>query len=790
MPTGHIDAEQKIMHGSQVNTIDACLLAWCSGILSPLLLTDLPGGGALSMLAVAGLILVVGGRSAPRNTAGCFLLGLCYGSVSGHQALQHRLPDCADATNVQVIGEIRTLSRAADLMRLEVVVEEATSVADQACALDIERVRLSWHNTPAVAALGVGERWQFHTRLRRPRGLQNPSGFDYEGWLLARGIDATGYVREGNRLAPAERVIERWRERLRRQLQDTGLPTADVMAALILGDSGSINQGRWQLLRHTGTVHLLIVSGLHVGFVAGLGMLLGRWLCSWPVLLRIRPARSYGNLLGMLCATGYAALAGWSLPVQRAWLMTLLMAAWLQLGRQVSLGRWFLGALSVVLAVHPLAGILAGFWLSFGAVALLLAFFAPRPARSWPWRLLAVQLLLLLGMSPILAATNGELSVVAPLANLIAVPLVSLLVVPLALLGALLSSFLASVGAPAIAAAIGAEVLSWVDALIRMLFAILESAARLAGPISVSLGGPGRIQILTNAGLTLAIIAAFCLPQPRLSRLLLVGTLSITLFSTPPRPEQGDFQIRMFDVGQGLSIHLRTAAHDLLYDAGARYPSGFDLGEAVVVPALRAAGARRLDGFVISHSDNDHRGGAESVITALAPRWTLARESGDDGCRRGQRWQWDGVRMEIVHPMAEPAIGHRNDQSCVLLISTGEVRALLPGDVEQAAEARLISRSLGKIDLLAAPHHGSRTSSTRLFLKHVGTRLVLVSSGHNNRFGHPHAEVLSRYARYRIKWLSTAQSGALSWTSTMPDHVDGYRDGNITYWRSADPALR
>ena len=782
------------MHGSRVNTIDAYLLAWCAGILSPLLLTSLPGGGTLTVLAIGGLMLVIGGHTTSLNAGGCLLLGLCYGSASGHQALQQRLPECADGATAQVVGEIRTRSRAADLTRLEVAVEHATNAAsnntsskasNNVCALNIERVRLSWRN-PSSVALSVGERWSFRARLRRPRGSQNPSGFDYEGWLLARGIDATGYIHDGTRLTPAERVIERWRERVRRRLQDTDLPTTDVMIALTLGDTGSISQDRWQLLRRTGTVHLLIVSGLHVGFVAGLGMLLGRWLCSWPVLLRARPARGYGNLLGILCATGYAALAGWSLPVQRAWLMTLFMAGWLQLGRQVSLGRWFLSALSVVLSLHPLAGILAGFWLSFGAVALLLAFFAPRPSRSWPWRLLGVQLLLLIGMSPILASTNGELSVVAPLANLIAVPLVSLLVVPLALLGTVLSSVFASMTDAAAAWSPGEQVLSWVDALIRMLFAVLEHAARIAAPISVSLDGANRIQSLTNAGLALAIIAAFCLPQPRSGRLLLVGALGITLFSTPPRPEQGDFQVRMFDVGQGLSIHLRTAAHDLLYDAGARYPSGFDLGKAVVVPALRGTGTRRLDGFVISHSDNDHRGGAESVIAALMPRWTVARGLGDDRCHRGQRWQWDGVRMEIVHPMSEPGNGTRNDQSCVLLISGRRIRALLPGDVEHAAETRLMTRSLGKIDLLVAPHHGSRTSSNRPFLKHIGTRLVLVSAGHNNPFGHPHSEVLSRYDRYRIRWLSTAQSGALSWTSTMPNTVARYRDSNSTYWRSAE----
>ena len=201
--------------------------------------------------------------------------------------------------------------------------------------------------------------------------------------------------------------------------------------------------------------------------------------------------------------------------MQRAWLMTLFMAGWLQLGRQVSLGRWFLSALSVVLSLHPLAGILAGFWLSFGAVALLLAFFAPRPSRSWPWRLLGVQLLLLIGMSPILASTNGELSVVAPLANLIAVPLVSLLVVPLALLGTVLSSVFASMTVAAAAWSPGEQVLSWVDALIRMLFAVLEHSARIAAPISVSLDGANRIQSLTNAGLALAIIAAIFFASAR-----------------------------------------------------------------------------------------------------------------------------------------------------------------------------------------------------------------------------------------------------------------------------------
>lgn len=767
------------MHGSRMNTIDACLLAWCCGIMSPLMLTNLPGGGVLWVLGAGGLVLVIGGRAVAPIACGWLLLGLCYGGLSGHQALQHRLPECADGTDVQLVGKIQTLSRAADLMRFEVAIDDASMPSRGACALDIQRVRLSWRATSVLAPPAPGERWRFHARLRRPRGLQNPSGFDYEGWLLARGIDATGYVHDGTRLTSALQPIEHWREALRRRLEDTGLPTTDVMIALILGDTGSIDPDRWQLLRRTGTVHLLIVSGLHVGFVAGLGMILGRWLFSWPALLRYRPARNYGSLLGILCATGYASLAGWSLPVQRAWLMTLLMAGWLQIGRRVSLGRWFLLALSAVLSLHPLAGILAGFWLSFGAVALLVAFFAPRPSRGWPGRLLAVQLLLLLGISPILAASSGQLSVVAPLANLIAVPLVSLLVVPLALLGAMLSTVLTS---------IGAEVLSWVDALIRFLFVILESVARLARPVSVSLGGANRFQSLINAGLALGVVAAFCLPQPRLSRMLLVGALALALTSTPSRPEWGDFHLTMFDVGQGLSIHLRTASHDLLYDAGARYRSGFDLGKAVVVPAVRGMGTERLDGFVISHSDNDHRGGAASVIAALAPRWTLASGPGDAPCVQGQRWQWDGVRMEIVHPTLEPAYGDGNDQSCVLLISGSEVQALLPGDIERRGEASLIGQTLGAIDLLAAPHHGSRTSSSRPFLKHLSTPLVLVSSGYRNPFGHPHPEVLSRYARYGIRWLSTAQGGALSWRSAVPGRVDRHRAVSLTYWRTGEDA--
>ena len=759
------------MHGSRVNTIDACLFAWCCGIMIPLMLTNLPGGAAFLVLGAGGLVLAIRGRAVALNAGGWLLLGLCYGGLSGHQALRHRLPECADGADVQIVGQIQTLSRAADLTRLEVAVEHAATPSRGACALDIERVRLSWRTTPALAP---GERWRLNARLRRPRGLQNPSGFDYEGWLLARGIDATGYVHNGARLARAERPTQRWREALRQQLEDADLPTTDVMSALILGDTGSIDPDRWHLLRQTGTVHLLIVSGLHVGFVAGLGMILGRWLFSWPVLLRYRPARSYGGLLGILFATGYASLAGWSLPVQRAWLMTLLMAGWLQFARQVSLGRWFLLALSALLSLHPLAGLLAGFWLSFGAVALLVAYFAPRPARRWRGQLLAVQLLLLVGISPILAASSGELSVVAPLANLIAVPLVSLLVVPLALLGALLST---------VVAAIGSEVLSWVDALIRLLFVILESAARLARPIHVSLGGVNRFGSLINAGLALGVVAVLCLPQPRLSRMLLLGALGVALFSTSSRPERGNFQLRMFDVGQGLSIHVRTANHDLLYDAGARYPSGFDLGKAVVIPALRGTGTERLDGFIISHSDNDHRGGAASVIAALAPRWTVASESGDARCVRGQRWQWDGVRMEIVHP-TQLETGDGNDQSCVLLISSSTVQALLPGDIERRGEASLIVRTVGPIDLLAAPHHGSRTSSSRPFLKHLGTRLVLVSSGYRNPFGHPHPEVLSRYARYGIRWLSTAQGGALTWSSAMPGRVDRHRDASNAYWRT------
>lgn len=757
------------MHGSSANTMDAVLLAWCVGVVTALLFSRLPVPAEGFAAAVVGIALLAGGRSPQARAVGAVLLGLAYGTYAGREALDHRLPQCAAGRTVSFTGRLLSVAGDRRFSRVEVAVLGEIAVPGGACPSRARRLRLSWRQADAAAP---GEVWRFDVRLRSPRGMQNPGGFDYEGWLLARRVDATGYVRRARLMEPAG-PIEHHRNALRNRLRQGGLANADVLEALIFGASNALGSERWDVLRRTGTVHLMVVSGLHIGFIAGFGFVLGRCMVSLPVLLRHRSARLGGTVLALAAATGYATLAGWPLPVQRAWLMAAVLLVCVQLGRGVSLRRGFLLTLAVVVTVEPLAGLLSGFWLSFGAVALLLGYFGPRPDLGWVRGLLHAQLLLLVGMSPLLIRATSEVPLLAPLANLVAVPLVTGLVVPGALIGGLVLGVHEQGGLALLGAA---------DALAGILFRVLHALADLGPPVSVPSANEPYPQNLLAAGLGLGLVTAALLPQPVRSRVLLLAGLTLLPVGPAP-PAPGTFRLTMLDVGQGLAVHIVTARHTLLYDAGARYPTGFDVGAAVVVPAVRSAGISRLDMLLISHADIDHRGGAAAVAAALAPRWSLGTQAPDAPCRLGLRWQWDGVAFEILHPAPGVEARTDNDRSCVLRVSGARAKALLPGDIERDAELQIVKAGAGRVTLLVAPHHGSRTSSSRQLIHHLHPAVVLISAGYDNRFGHPHADVLARYRAAGLIWYSTAAAGALTWASNAPGRVSRQRAGRGPYWR-------
>ena len=700
------------------------------------------------------------------------LLGFAFSSAAAHDALAHRIATCVDGAAVELRGTIIGLPKVSGPQtQVDLEVEAIEPWPTCAGALP-RRLRLSWYDAPVVIP---GERWQLRVKLRSVRGFQNPVGFDYEAWSLAAGIDGGGSVRYGKRHADAPGWSwDRFRLDLRERYAALSLEHAGIDLALLTGDGGLMDDADWSLFRVTGTVHLMVISGLHLTIVATLGVALGRTIArSRPALLARSGTAWFGCCVGGVLVTLYACLAGWGVAVLRAWVATVLVLLILPLGRRVSLPRMFSLVGAIVLTCDPLAPLQAGFWLSFGAVAVLLAQFAPRIEPSSTVRALAMaQIVLATGMVPALIATIGSVAWVAPIANLVAVPIVSVIVVPLDLVaGVLITS----------GAKVGVWVAQLADAIVGFVVAYLRALAQFDWTSWRSARSASALVVSSMA------CGLLMLPLSWRHRALLVPCVLLPLVPMDTHLMHGQFAMTVLDVGQGLSVIVETARHRLLYDAGPRFPSGFDLGAAVVVPNLRRDGGNALDTVVLSHADLDHVGGYEAVATAMDVRVILGGEpvTGLDAlraCRAGDGWQWDGVLFRIVHPKS--ATASDNDSSCVLSIESGGRRAMLPGDVTLNGESALPYRALGApIDFLLAAHHGSRSSSSASFVAWSRPRIVVFSAGFMNRFGHPHRDVVCRFAAVGSRTLSTARSGAVTWRSDEPATVIEWRHRSPPYWR-------
>lgn len=643
-------------------------------------------------------------------------------------------------------------------------------------------------NEYAGLVLAPGERWRFRVRLNRPHGFANPGGYDYEASLFLQGIVARGYVRNtpfNKRLATAGLNLQAARAALRSRLheQADGLRHTGVLSALILGDRDGVSGAQWQLLTRTGTNHLLVISGLHVGFVAmtayALINLLVRCL---PQLLLWLPAQHYAALAAVLAALMYSALAGFSLPTQRALVMVLVLMSGQLLGRRFMPSYSLLLAATLVLLLAPMSVTQAGFWLSFTAVgALLFAFTGYRrpPAESGPWlswqgiwqRWLQPQWVVSVGLLLPLLLWTGQVSLISPVTNVLAIPLVSLLIVPLALSGALLLVIMPELAfLPDLALA----PLWLADVLLGWLFAGLQAAATL-GP---ELWQPPPPTPLMAA---LAMLAVLLLLAPRgllhspVPWLLPLCLLTPLLWPEQrPRPAHGTAQLQFLDVGQGLAVMVHTRHHHLLFDTGPALGPQFDAGRAVIIPYLRQRDVQTLNMLIVSHAHQDHSGGAASVVQQLDIRRLLAGGSyadtlaaGKTGrCHAGQHWQWDGVDFQVLHP-AQHTHNNENNNACVLQISAGGQRALLTGDIEAAAERELLARhadaqpDMLRADILQVAHHGSASSSSAAFVAAVRPTLSVVSAGYRNRFDHPASAVVQRLHEHGSLVCQTPRTGAV-----------------------------
>jgi competence protein ComEC len=731
--------------------------------------SQLPDG----RLALGGLAALLGLRllrsAFPRVLlllAGGALVGCGYAAWRAEARMAEALAIAHEGVDVALVGVVAGLPVARErgtrfLFHIERIDTPGIGVP--------RRIALGWYpefrqgvriDPPAIEA---GERWALTVRVKRPRGLDTPHAFDFEAWAIERGIRATGYVRTrpaGLRLAAEvpgwpqglHRARGSIREAMRSHLGDA--PLAGVLVALAIGDQDAIAPAHWDVFWRTGVGHLMSISGLHITMLAALGFALAFALWARVPALALRvPARKAAVVAGTAVALGYALITGFAVPAQRTVVMLAAIAACVLLDRHGSASRVLAVAIVAVLAADPWAVLSGGFWLSFGAVAAI--FYAMALRTGSPGALAAAareQVAVMVVMLPLVIALFQEYSLVSPLANALAIPLVGWVVVPLAICG----GFLGIPAALDAGHAALAGLMVPLEAMAAWPHAVLETHAPPAWTVAAAL--VGCAWLLAPRGVPLRSLGvAWILP------LFLV---------VPARPAWGEAWIDVLDVGQGLAVVVRTASHALIYDAGPTWNDEADGGERIVVPFLRGEGVRPLDALVVSHGDDDHAGGAISVAAMREPAWLLSSLPAADAihslvprstsCAAGQSWRWDGVEFRVLHPAAGARPSRPNDASCVLRVSTPGGAMLLTGDIEARNESALLGREMQlDADVLLVPHHGSRSSSTPEFLQAVAPRDAIAAVGHRNRFRHPHPAVAARYGARGTPLWRTDRDGAL-----------------------------
>ena len=755
--------------------------AVCAAVVVVHRLPALPGPGWLVPTAILGLVAL----ARPATRWWIVVAAATIWTVwSAERRLDERLPGALTGRDFAVAGWVDGFPTGPPARRtFSFVVERADDPAVP------RRLRLGWYDAPD--SLEAGEAFALTVRLRPPRGAMNPGGFDYEQWLLVEGYGATGYVRSGERLGDVSGGIARRWLRMRRAAAErlaAASPSADAAALLIaltIGERFAFTEAHWADLRRTGTSHLVAISGLHVGLVATLVLAAVRrlWLYLPPPF--VHRDLEAAAAAAALAAVGYAALAGFAVPTQRSAVMVLVALGVVVGRRAIGWGNGLAAALLVVIAFDPFAVLSASFWLSFGAVALLLALASRRDVpsgrmgftmrfRHAALALAALQLTMSFGLAPIAAGYFGEVSLISPVANLVAIPYFSFVLVPLSL-AALVA---VSCDAP------GAEMLTALAGhLADLAWAGIAWAAALPAAAWPLPAAPFAASALAVVGVVLGTPA-----HPLPGRFLAWCALLPVVFPAVPRPAAGTADVTVLDVGHGLAVIVETAGRRLLYDAGPSFPSGFDTGADVVVPALRARGRGPLDLVIISHADNDHSGGAAAVLAAFPGADVLKGPDVVDPpgrtCVAGLRWEWDGVELEVLHPRADfRPLG--NDSSCVLKIATAGGSMLLLGDVERLGEREVAAHPRVAADVVVVAHHGSATSSTLTLVDATNARFALVSAGFANRWGFPRPVVVERWEAAGASVHSTGDLGALH-VRLGHDGVDlsAERERQRRYWRA------
>jgi len=719
----------------------------------------LPWFGAVLVVALALAVVL------RWNIVICAVAGLSWAWGWAAFMLAHDLPSALEGEDLQVVGDIASLPEATSSGPRFVLA--VASWPKRATASLPRRIELTWYDT--AVDLQPGERWQLTVRLRRRHGYANPGGYDYEAQLFREGIGATGYVRDdgdNHRLfGPSwSYAVLEVRGVIAHRLAAvlSGSPMLGVIQGLAVGARQQLPAEQWRVFAATGTSHLIAISGLHIAMVAALSAGLGAVLARLPGMQRRRFSAVDGRAIGcVLGALAYAALAGFGVPAQRTLLMICVYCGARFMRRELQATQGFALSLIGVLLIDPLAPLSVGAWLSFGAVGAILVLLTgrvrPSAPQGWPDKtreFLKVQWAVTIGLLPLSVLVFGNVSLVSPLVNLLAIPFFTLLVVPLVLIG----SAALFVWAP-----LGAVLLSGANGLLAAAWPVLAYCASLDLAVWHSPDPPLWAKALLCLGAAIVIAPGF-LPTRLVGFLFFLPAL---LWRPDPLPP-GAFRLTVLDVGQGLAVMVETRTHQLLYDAGPAFQSGSDTGERVVLPYLYGRAVHRLDAVVASHGDLDHVGGFRSVLPAMPVGEVLAGPSVRlpgtllRVCERGLRWRWDGVDFAVLHPAAGPGLQGDNNTSCVLKVSGAGGNALLLGDVERDAERSLVEAGLlEQTSVVVAAHHGSRTSSTRALVEAVHAQYVVFSAGYRNRWGFPRPDVVARWRDSGAVTFDTASSGAI-----------------------------
>ncbi len=735
-----------------------------------------------------------------------YLCGFALAGLQGKLALNDALDAALEGNTIIVNGTVAQLpSVSADSTRFAFDLDLAPAGVPQ-------RVQVAWYEPAAPALITPGARFRLELRLRAVHGTLNHYGFDYELYQLENGINALATVRprgektylgEASLLRHPNIALEHLRGWLKQRI-DVALkdaPYKGVVQALAVGDQSAIDRDDWRTFRDTGVGHLMSISGLHVTMFAWLAGVAVAWLWRRSSRLMLAlPAPTAARWSGLVVACAYAAIAGWGVPAQRTALMLAVSTIALQSGLRYAWFDVLLAALVVVITFDPWALLQPGFWLSFSAVGFL--FWAspenaqrgneaemPRLQRMHGELKAAAhtQAVATLALIPLTVLFFQQVSLVSPLANALAIPLVSLVVTPIAVIGLILPAPLSTA-----AWQLAHSLLAALQWGLEQLASLPHAIAALPTPSPLVLG--------------LALIGTVVLVAPAIGALRWLGAVMLLplLLISPTPPAQGEFQAEFIDIGQGNSVLIRTRSHALLYDTGPAYLSGADAGERLVLPLLRALGVRELDALIVSHRDSDHSGGAEAVLQALPVKRMLTSMSAQElpeasraiieRCVNGQSWHWDGVKFEILWPVPElyaisPDAAKQpkpNALSCVLKITAATgISTLLMADAEWPQEAQMLALHADKLKstVLLVGHHGSKTSSSARFLDAVAPQAAVVQAGYRSSYGHPHPSVMARYIERHIAVRRADCEGGLAWRSDAPALFDAARAVRWRYWR-------